>query len=131
MKKQADNLVRQTETVVKHLLRYEWLILMGATLAVLAALNVLKITNINPDFFWMIAGIGIGAEAFIEIYYEKRLDKVVFNQERAGEGFEKISERMNDDPAKGVVTLTHGNLGITMTFLAFRKILLQHEEGKK
>ena len=130
MKDAADNLIKQTETVVKHLLRYEWLILVGATLAIMAGLNVLRITNIDSDFFWMIAGIGITAEAVIEIYYEKRLDKVVFDQEQAIGGFEKISQRMNEDPSKGVITLTHGNLGVTMSFVVFRSVLLKHEGEK-
>lgn len=123
-------MIETAENVVKHLLRYEALILMGVTLSILAALNVLKITDIDSDFFWMIAGIGLCAEAIIEIYYEKRLDKVVFDQEQAIGGFEKISQRMNEDPAKGVVTLTHGNLGVTMSFVVFRSVLLKHEGEK-
>ena len=51
------------------LIRYEWLIFMGALIAILAACNGFGITTINSDFFWSIAGAIVVGEGAIELYY--------------------------------------------------------------
>lgn len=48
-------------------IRYEVPLVLGLVIAFLSALNVLGLTNINGDFFWMLAGLGVAAEAFLAI----------------------------------------------------------------
>tara|TARA_Y100000992_G_C21143857_1_gene432728 strand:- start:385 stop:579 length:195 start_codon:yes stop_codon:yes gene_type:complete len=57
------------------LIRYEWLIFMGALIAILAACNGFGITTINSDFFWSIAGAIVVGEGAIELYYESKEDE--------------------------------------------------------
>ena len=52
--------------IKKLLLRYEYLILLGLTIAILALSNVLGYSSIDSDLFWAIAGIGLVAEACLE-----------------------------------------------------------------
>ena len=62
------------EMLKRYLVRYEWLIIMGAIVAILAALNGFGVTSVNPDFFWSIAGAIVVGEGIIELYYESKED---------------------------------------------------------
>jgi len=114
------------------LIRYEWLVICGAIISVWALLNSFGITNTPSDIFWALFGAGAAVEGFIELFYESREDeKYSFdagmgNDERRAE---ILSQKMNDDPMGGVVTVSHGNVGLTMSFHTFRRMLLAHEEG--
>jgi len=121
----TDNLVHQTEMVVRGLLRYEWMILLGLLLAVLAGLNVAGITRIDSDLFWAIAGIGLAAEATIEVVILKRNMKVQKREESLAD-FAKLTDKMNEDPGAAVVTLTHGTVGVTMSFHTFKHAILKN-----
>jgi hypothetical protein len=52
------------------LIRYEWLVLIGLILSSMAIFNVIGWTDTNSDLFWAIAGLGLGIEGIIELYYE-------------------------------------------------------------
>ena len=54
------------------LIRYEWLIVMGALIAILAALNGMGVTSIDSDYFWSLAGAIVVGEGAIELYYESK-----------------------------------------------------------
>ena len=54
------------------LLRYEWIILLGLTIALLSLSNVLGYTSVDSDLFWAIAGVGLVAEACLELYFESK-----------------------------------------------------------
>jgi hypothetical protein len=56
------------------LLRYEWIILLGLTITLLALSNVLGYTSVDSDLFWAIAGVGLVAEACLELYFESKED---------------------------------------------------------
>ena len=56
------------------LIRFEWLILIGAVIAVWSMLNAFGVTNTPSDVFWSIAGIGLVVEGVIELYYEHQAD---------------------------------------------------------
>jgi len=34
--------------------------------------NVLGLTDINSDFFWVLAGVCLTVEGIVELYYEKK-----------------------------------------------------------
>jgi hypothetical protein len=54
------------------LFRYEWILLSGFLLTLLATLNVFGFTNFSGDFFWALAGAALCGEAVVELYYERR-----------------------------------------------------------
>ena len=105
------------------LVRFEWLIAMGVVIFSLSFANVLGLTNINSDLFWAIAGLGLAVEGVIELYYEGKEDKLVFENE--GESLKTLTERMNEDPAGGVVSISHGSVGVTTSFYSFRAMILK------
>lgn len=118
-------MIHQAEQlVIKHLLRYEWMVLLGILLAILASLNATGVTNIDSDFFWALAGVGLAAEAIIEIVIEKRHLKVQSREERNSD-FGKLGKKMDEDPGSAVVTVTHGAVGVTMSFITFRNAILR------
>lgn len=45
---------------------------MGIIIATWSFLNVIGVTNTPSDAFWCLAGVGIAAEGFIELWYERR-----------------------------------------------------------
>ena len=47
-------------------IRYETLIGVGLLLLIGGTLNGMSYTNINPDYFWAIAGIGLITEGLLE-----------------------------------------------------------------
>ena len=54
------------------LFRYEWIVISGLLLMVFPLGNVLGLTNINSDFFWVLAGVCLTVEGIVELYYEKK-----------------------------------------------------------
>ncbi len=104
-------------------IRYEVLILFGVLIAILSVFNVLGITDINSDLFWAIAGCGLVLESVMELVYAKKEDTMVF--EMGDEDRHKIlADRMNNEPTGAVVTLTHGNIGVTMSYHTFRSSMM-------
>ena len=58
----------------KLVFRYEWLILIGLTIAILAGLDALKVITVGDSVFWLIAGLALATEAIIEWYFDKKSD---------------------------------------------------------
>lgn len=54
------------------LFRYEWILMSGFLLTMLATANVFGYTNFSGDFFWALAGAALCGEAIVELYYERR-----------------------------------------------------------
>jgi hypothetical protein len=109
-------------------IRYEWLILCGLLISVWAFLNVLGITNTPSDVFWALFGLGAAAEGFIELWWENKQEHLTFGAvEGSEESAALLTQKMNRDPLGGVVTVTHGSVGLTMSFHAFRSMVLHHE----
>lgn len=54
------------------LFRYEWIVLTGFVLFVLAMSNELGYTNFSGDLFWALCGAALAGEGIVELYYEKR-----------------------------------------------------------
>jgi hypothetical protein len=112
-------------------IRYEWLILCGLLISSWAFLNVLGITNTPSDVFWALFGLGAAAEGVIELYWESKQETLTFGAvEGSEESAALLTQKMNKDPLGGVVTVTHGSVGLTMSFYAFRSMILQHDESK-
>ena len=58
---------------VEHLLlRYEIIVLGGALLIVLPILNTLNYISVDSNFFWILCGLVMLAEGFVEIRREKQ-----------------------------------------------------------
>lgn len=57
---------------VKDVMRYEWIVISGLALTIIPMANVLGYTDINSDFFWMLAGICLTVEGLMEVYYEQK-----------------------------------------------------------
>ena len=55
----------------KLILRYEWLILIGLTIAILSLSNVLGYTSLDSNIFWSVAGIGLAIEGILELYFDE------------------------------------------------------------
>ena len=106
------------------LIRYEWLILMGLIISVTSILSVLGYAHIDSNVFWTLAGLVVVGEGIIALYYERKEDRVTFTEELENEGAEVLAQRMNEDPLRGVVTLSHGSVGLTTSFHAFRGVIL-------
>ena len=60
------------EDFKKMLFRYEWIVFSGLLLTIIPMLNVLGYTNIDSDFFWVLAGLCLTIEGVIEVYYEQK-----------------------------------------------------------
>jgi len=52
--------------------RYEWIVLTGLVLFVLAMSNELGYTNFSGDLFWALCGAALASEGIVELYYERR-----------------------------------------------------------
>ena len=110
------------------LIRYEWLALLGLVIAVFAFLKVFGVLEFSSDVFWAIAGLEILGVALIELFFENKEDQVAFDltqEDHSNSRYKILAERMNDDPAGAVVTLTHGNVGVTMTYHTFRESMFK------
>jgi|APSaa5957512576_1039674.scaffolds.fasta_scaffold207837_2 hypothetical protein len=70
-----------SKMIRKLLLRYEYLILLGLTITILALSNVLGYSSIDSDLFWAVAGIGLVVEAILELYFDVQEESV----EKVGE----------------------------------------------
>lgn len=46
--------------------QYETFIIVGIIIALFSFLNVFRITHINSDFFWALAGLGLVVQGFID-----------------------------------------------------------------
>lgn len=57
--------------IKKLILRYEWLILIGLTIAILSLSNVLGYTSLDSNIFWSVAGIGLAIEGILELYFDE------------------------------------------------------------
>ena len=58
---------------IKHLmLRYEIILVGGLLLIILPMLKLAGVWTLDSDWFWILAGIVISAEAVLEILNEKR-----------------------------------------------------------
>tara|TARA_Y100000310_G_C20628384_1_gene787193 strand:- start:582 stop:995 length:414 start_codon:yes stop_codon:yes gene_type:complete len=112
------------------LVRYEWLILIGVFTSILSLCNVVGWSNINSDLFWCGAGVALVGEGIIELYYESKNDVFLLGDE-SDYNLHTLTERMNSDPLKGVVTLSHGDKGVTMSFNTFKGHILQQDNKEK
>jgi hypothetical protein len=112
------------------LIRYEWIILIGVVISMLAFSNVVGWSNINSDLFWCGVGVALVGEGLIELYYEKKND-TIFVGEESDYNMQILTERMNSDPLRGVVTLSHGDKGVTMSYNTFRGHILQQDNEEK
>lgn len=118
----------------KLLIRYEWLILVGLTIAILGVLDESGIVSISGSIFWAIAGSGIATEAIFELYFDRKADLVnlKFEQERDEESFKDLARKMNEDPFQATITIQHSGIGITMSYVSFRALLMKEiKEGKE
>ena len=58
---------------IKHLLlRYEIILVGGLLLTILPLLKLAGILRLDSDWFWILAGVGISAEAILEILQTKK-----------------------------------------------------------
>jgi hypothetical protein len=55
------------------LIRYEFVMLSGTAILVLAMCNFWGVTSINPDFFWALAGLTLTIEGAIELYFSRKI----------------------------------------------------------
>jgi len=60
---------------MRHYIRYEFLIIMGAILFICGLLNAIGIASIHSDYFWAIAGLGLIIEGLLEMRQNSRLKR--------------------------------------------------------
>lgn len=53
--------------VYRKVMHYETFIIVGALMAILSFLNAINAIDISSDFFWMLAGMGLIIEGFLEL----------------------------------------------------------------
>lgn len=117
--------------IKRFVLRYELLICLSLLLAMLSGGNVVGWWDINSDLFWAFFGFAAAGEFALELYYEfKRPDEVTFTSQD-DETVERLTHLMNEDPNKAAVTITHGNIGLTTSFFAFRSSIINLYKGEK
>ena len=113
------------------LIRYEWVAILGVILAIFAMLKVFGVLEFSSDVFWAIAGLEVAGVAAIELFFESREDTFTLkidDLEHSNDRYEELANRMNNDPSGAVVTISHGNIGVTMSFHTFRSTFINSQE---
>lgn len=114
----------------RFVIRHEVLILFGFLIALLSVFNVLGVTNIDSDFFWAVAGCGLVLESVMELVYASKEETMVFDLGEE-DRHKMLADRMNNEPAGAVITLAHGNIGVTMSYHTFRSTMMKFYDSEK
>jgi hypothetical protein len=60
---------------IEGVFRYDFFILVGILMTVLTLIKLLGFVNIDSDWFWFLAGLGLTIEGIIAMIKQRRFDK--------------------------------------------------------